>query len=238
MSHTEVPSSKDDDRRYYQHPSHYTDNEDDQPSPTVRSKHAKVPFFKDTPVAISAINDDRRYYQPPSYYTDNEDDQPSPTVRSKHAKVPFFKDTPVAISAINDDRRYYQPPSYYASNDDVQPTPTIESTYFTDSLDFGPIPQDSDYESKSVAGRSEGSTGSKDSGYESARPVRVLVHRRPQPRSADISRYYHPPGLRRLQESSDIDLIGTPGPLQEHREGSLASSVRAVYGKETKKTSR
>ena len=98
--------------------------------------------------------------------------------------------------------------------------------------------QDSDYEPNSIAGRSEYSRGSKDSGYDSARSLRELGDGGSHSRSENISNFY-PARVGRLQESSDIDLFDDTYELfNEHIDTGSASPDRAVQGKETQKTNK
>lgn len=167
-----------------------------------------------------------------------------------HTKVPVpsLDDNPNANSAIDDDpctKAYsydhtecYQYSPYYQIGQSVRRSPTISSKQFMESTYHtrvpGTVTQYTDYESNSIAGRSEDSKGSKDSGFESARSFRILGYGGPHPGSPDVR--YYPASVGRLQESSDIDLFSSYEPLQEHSDTGSASSVRAVSGKETQKT--
>ena len=155
-------------------------------------------------------------------------------------------DNPDVILAIDDNpwtpdssyhTKYFQH-SYIPIDESVRSPPTISSNRFVNSIYHTRVPghvsQYSDYDSNSIAGRSEDSRGSKDSGYESARSFRELGYGGSHSGPADISSCY-PASIGRLQESSDIDLVGTYGSLQEHNDTGSASSITAVQWEETQK---
>ena len=149
-----------------------------------------------------------------------------------------LNDNPDVILAIDDNPWT----SYTPIDESVRPPPTISSNRFVKSIYHTRVPghvsQYSDYDSNSIAGRSEDSRGSKDSGYESARSFRELGYGGPHSGPADISSCY-PASIGRLQESSDIDLVDDTYELSdEHIDRGSASSDRAVQGKETQKTNK
>ena len=168
-----------------------------------------------------------------------------------HTKVPSLgdahdaglRDDPGAVSAIDDDpyTNAYSDPRHFQNYVFERLPPTISSNQFVDPMYHsrarGLVSQDSDYESNSIAGRSEYSRDSKDSGYESALSLRESGYGVSHSGSADISNYY-PAKVGRLQESSDIDLFDTYESLDEHIDTGSASSGRAVQGKETQKSTK
>ena len=142
-----------------------------------------------------------------------------------HTKVPSLDDDPNAISTIDDD---FQSLFNNPIDQSVRPSPTISSNRFVEPIYHtrvrGLVSQDSEYESNSIAGRSEGSKGSKDSGYESAHSFRELGYGGSYSGYANTSNYY-PARVGRLQGYSDIDLFSTYESLQEHSDTASASST-------------